>query len=50
MMVVGTPLDGVGMVGGVMVCGGVGEGIPGPLTVGLLDGEGPHSAINKSRV
>ena len=46
MMVVGIPLDGVGMVLGGEGCGGVGEGIPGPLTVGLLDGKGPHSVIN----
>ena len=51
MMVVGTPPVGEGeeMVGEVVVCGGVGEGFPGPLTVDiavLLDGEGSHSAIN----
>ena len=45
MMVVGTSLDdGEEMVGEVVVCGGVDEGIP--VTAVLLEGEGEHSAVN----
>ena len=56
MIVVETSPMGEGEVGEAVVGGGVGEGIPGPVTVGLvmtavlLDGEGPHSAINNSGV
>ena len=38
--------EGEEMIGETVVCGGVDEGIP--VTVGLLDGEGSHSAINNS--
>ena len=46
--------EGEDMVGGAVVCGGVGEGIPVTvdlvMTAVLLDGEGSHSVINNSHV